>query len=338
MAIKVTLHGSGKKGVNYDAFLDSYIDNFVSSGYPYFEEGDEMLIVGAVDGADTDVIVLGGANFAYDLGSHTVSGKLSSAILGTLGDSYNNDGSFDLDGQGHLTGYTKVVEFEGLKAANNSSTRGEFHEIVAELMYLGGTNSRGAETFFEEINSQGHIVTGSNGADTYSGTEFRDVIKGGNGNDKLNGKDGNDKILGGNGNDLLNGGDGKDVLNGGAGNDKLIGGEGADKLFGGDGNDIFIYKSVEDSNKSGRDTIMDFNADGNDRINLRAIDADTTTGGNQKFDFIEDDRFSGTAGELRYQEKGNNTILMGDVDGDGKADLYITLKGFTDLDAGDLIF
>ncbi|MCF3932669.1 M10 family metallopeptidase C-terminal domain-containing protein [Acuticoccus sp. M5D2P5] len=334
MAVKIRLHAEGNQGVNYNQYLDTFLDTFTSTGFPFFEQNDEMVLVSELDGPDTQAIVLEGANFAYDMGSHTVSGRLSSVTLGHLGDSYNNNGSFDLDGQGHITNYTPVVEYQGLRVANGANTRGDFHEIVAELMYLGGTNSRGAETFLDEINGSGHILTGTSGNDTYRGTEFRDIVRGGGGNDRLFGEGGNDKILGGAGRDILFGGDGNDILNGGPGNDILNGGMGADRLVGGPGNDVFVYRSVEESNKAGRDVIFDF-AKGDNRINLRAIDADETTNGNQRFDFIGEDRFSGTAGELRSVERGAHTLVMADTNGDGRADFLLTLKNYSDLDAGD---
>jgi hypothetical protein len=38
-------------------------------------------------------------------------------------------------------------------------------------------------------------------------------------------------------------------------------------------------------------------------------------------------RFTHHAGELRYKVSGANTIVSGDVNGDGKADFSIVLKG-----------
>jgi len=179
-------------------------------------------------------------------------------------------------------------------------------------------------------------LKGGGGNDTLQGGKGRDTLDGGAGKDKLYGDAGADKLYGGSGNDTLTGGGGNDKLVGGKGRDKLYGGSGADDLYGGAGADTFIFKSVKDSKvaKSGRDTIYDFNGKGGDRIDLKAIDANTKVGGNQKFDFIGTDKFSKTAGELRYEKKKSDTYIYGDVNGDGKADFAIHLDDPLSLSKG----
>ncbi len=80
-------------------------------------------------------------------------------------------------------------------------------------------------------------ITGTNRADTLTGTPGDDVICGGNGKDTINGLGGNDILVGGNGKDVLNGGDGNDTILGGNGKDQETGGAGADVLRGGNGPD-----------------------------------------------------------------------------------------------------
>ncbi|MFB2552772.1 pre-peptidase C-terminal domain-containing protein [Ensifer soli] len=149
----------------------------------------------------------------------------------------------------------------------------------------------------------------------------------------------NDTIRGGDTATTLYGYAGKDVLYGNGGNDKLIGGLGADKLYGGDGRDLFVFKTIRDSTvaASGRDKIFDFSVDDRDRIDLRTIDADTTARGNNKFTFIGSDMFSKEAGELRAAKVGGNTLVSGDVDGDGKSDFSIFLVGNVVLDNGSFL-
>lgn len=130
------------------------------------------------------------------------------------------------------------------------------------------------------------------------------------------------------GNDTLTGGNGNDALNGLAGNDTLIGGFGADTLSGGSGNDTFKFASVQEIGNFGlTDTITDF-APG-DIIDLAAIDANTTTAGDQPFTFVgEAWGFTGTAGELRYMNFGFGAAqLLGDTNGDYSADFTIALTG-----------
>ncbi|QRM30305.1 cadherin domain-containing protein [Microvirga sp. VF16] len=146
-------------------------------------------------------------------------------------------------------------------------------------------------------------------------------------NDTLTGKIGRDKLTGGAGNDKLSGAGGNDYLYGGSGNDKLTGGAGGDDLWGGSGADTFIFKSIKETTVSGtgRDTIFDFSTKQKDKIDLSAIDANTTKGGNQAFSFIGTKAFGGKAGELRYEKAKSDTYIHGDVNGDKVADFTIHL-------------
>ncbi|TCN46332.1 putative secreted protein (type I secretion substrate) [Shinella granuli] len=203
----------------------------------------------------------------------------------------------------------------------------------------------------------GFNINGSTASDTLSGMAGRDLIRGFSGNDVIHGKAGNDVLYGGMGNDKLYGGAGRDILNGdagndflygnagndtlngGSGNDRLEGGAGADKLYGGSGKDIFVFKWVKESTASaiGRDTIYDFSQKEKDRIDLKAIDADTTIKKNQDFDFIGTKKFSKNAGELRYEKKNGDTFIYGDVNGDGKADFSVRLDSIVNLRESDFI-
>jgi len=158
-------------------------------------------------------------------------------------------------------------------------------------------------------------------------------------NDRILGTNGKNTYDGGVGNDQISGKAGNDVLKGGAGNDKLYGGAGRDELHGGAGKDIFIFKSVKDSTvaSSGRDTIKDFSSKQGDKFDLKAIDADTGTNGNQTFEFIGTKSFSGDAGELRYIKKGGDTFVFADVNGDKKADFSILIDASLSLKATDFI-
>lgn len=136
-----------------------------------------------------------------------------------------------------------------------------------------------------------------------------------------------DVIYGYGGDDTLSGGGGNDKLYGGAGNDKISGDAGRDYLTGNSGKDTFIFKSVKDSTvaSTGRDTIYDFKGSEGDRIDLRSIDANTRLSNDQEFKFIGQDKFHMKAGELRYEKKASDTLIYGDVNGDGKADFAIHL-------------
>ncbi|MFH3479787.1 M10 family metallopeptidase [Xanthobacter variabilis] len=133
--------------------------------------------------------------------------------------------------------------------------------------------------------------------------------------------------VGNNFSNTITGGRGNDRLWGGGGNDTLTGGVGADTLTGGSGRDTFVYTTVSDSNRSTYDTLTDFSTAAGDRLNLSAIDANTTNSGvNDAFVYVGSSAFSGTAGELRLA----NGLLQGDVNGDSRADLVIAVgSGFT---------
>ena len=174
--------------------------------------------------------------------------------------------------------------------------------------------------------------TGFAGGDSYVSIED---LYGSNFGDTLRGDAGSNAILGADGNDVILGRDGQDTLYGGTGNDTLIGQAGRDFLYGNGGNDAFVYQDIADSAANYlRDQIRDFST-GADVINLLNIDANTILGGNQAFTFIGAAGFHGVAGELRSAVASGNSIVSGDVNGDGNADFSILVAGITNLHASD---
>lgn len=146
----------------------------------------------------------------------------------------------------------------------------------------------------------------------------------------LVGKLNNDIFYGMGGADELWGNAGDDFLDGGSGDDLLIGGEGSDTLTGGTGGDLFRFFDGDSGTGAGADRIVDFN-NWIDKIDLRDVDSDGTTAGNQAFCWIGGSAFSGTAGELRFFFDGTDTWLQGDQTGDGVADFEIVFTGSIDL-------
>jgi Ca2+-binding RTX toxin-like protein len=157
--------------------------------------------------------------------------------------------------------------------------------------------------------------TGTKGRDTLIGNVLANTFSGNNGNDTLSGDLGNDILLGGKGRDLL------------------TGGEGSDQLGGGKDKDRFIYTSIADSRASTatRDTITDFR--GGDKIDLSAIDSNTTIDGNQAFAFIKKQAFSGVSGQLRF----SNGLLEADINGDRQTDFSLALTGINRLNASSFV-
>jgi len=147
-----------------------------------------------------------------------------------------------------------------------------------------------------------------------------------------------DTLVGGQKNDSLVGGAGNDQLYGLAGDDWLLGGAGADNVRGGTGKDYFVYQSTSESNAAATDHILDFE-NFTDHIDLSAIDANSSLGGDQAFSFVGSNAFSHTAGELRVEASGSDWLVMGDVNGDGTADFQVLVSTFNShiLAASDFI-
>lgn len=128
------------------------------------------------------------------------------------------------------------------------------------------------------------------------------------------------------------GNDARNTIVGNGGDNRITGGGDVDILQGRGGVDTFVYTDVADSTLAGYDRILDLGAD--DFIDLAAVDANSRIAGDQ--DFTQVERFTRTAGELTmiHDAARNFTTLLGDVDGDGRADFRIVLLGgdFTGFD------
>ena len=135
----------------------------------------------------------------------------------------------------------------------------------------------------------------------------------------------------------LIGGTGVDYIVGGAGDDVIKGGGGLDLMYGGTGSDRFVFKSVTDAPSGlNRTTIGDF-TEGTDKIDLSAIKTTGTNPG-QDLTFIGTGAFSDQAGQVRQFTSGSNTIVAGDVNGDGTAEFEIQLNGGMTLNSNDFAF
>lgn len=191
--------------------------------------------------------------------------------------------------------------------------------------------------------SQMENLSGTIFDDALSGDKLNNVLAGAYGSDTLNGAEGNDTLLGDGIIGVSTGiygtsgpirteqqiddpeANGDDLLLGGLGRDALIGGWGQDVLAGGKGQDTFTFLTVEDSLEGAEDYILDL-SDVADTINLMAIDADTSTGGDDAFVKVES--LTGLAGEmsLHYDAVNDVTVLELDVDGGG-ADFSLEIAG-----------
>jgi Ca2+-binding RTX toxin-like protein len=153
-----------------------------------------------------------------------------------------------------------------------------------------------------------------------------------------NGNDLNNEIYAGSVASTLNGKVGDDYLVGAALKDKISGGTGADYMFGQGGADVFIFADAAEFGTTFWDAIGDFSHAQRDRIDLRGIDPDTVTAGDQAFSFVGTDAFTvDTRFQVRYEVSGGNTTVQIDMNHDTVADYNVILYGVTALVAGDFL-
>ena len=131
-----------------------------------------------------------------------------------------------------------------------------------------------------------------------------------------------------------------ETLRGTGGDDTLTGFGGKDVLYGGAGADSFVYRAVADSPSGiNRDVIMDWDA--LDRLDLSAIDANSSLAGNQAFAL--DSAGAGTIdrlvgqGLVKYYQVGGNTYVVANTGTGPEGDLQIQISGLHAITIGDYI-
>ena len=296
-----------------------------------------------------------GLTGSFGSGTDTLIGDDNANYIRTNGgnDAVQGNGGGDLILVDDYITYTAVTVDGGSGSDTLSFWKSEVSGVTFSLALQGTAQATG----------EGGTVTATNFENLVGTDLFDDTLIGDSGNNKLYGGGGNDTLSGGDGNDTLYGdaiygpkytdtqdigmsgftvllsGNGDDQLDGGAGKDKLIGRGGVDSLTGGTGADKFIYDSVTDSmpGAGNRDIITDFSHAENDKIDLHAIDADITQAGDQAF-HLGGNSFTGAPGELiQFLDGNGNTIVAGDVNGDGVADFEIQVAHAPTLVAGDFV-
>lgn len=307
------------------------------SGNDHLEggDGDDIYLVNAAgdvvieaESAGTDLVQ---SSVAFTLGTGlehlTLTG--SSAIAG-IGNALDNI----------LTGNTGANSLSGLDGS--------------DTLYGGGGNDTlfgGAGNDFLDGGSGADSMVGGQGDDSYVVDSTSDVISEavGEGLDSvtssvsltlaanvenlaLSGTSG----LSGTGNALDNilvGNSGANNLSGLDGNDTLVGGGGNDTLTGGLGADHFVFNSTS----SGVDIIADFNElnGGGEEGDILRFDGL----GIGTFSYLGTDAFTGGSDNSEARVVGNQVLV--DTNGDGTADITITLTGLTNgnqLSVDDFLF
>lgn len=248
-----------------------------------------------------------GDDFQTDLGNDTLDGGAGADFLFGAG---GND--------------TYIVDNVGDQIENEQNTTAGGIDTVKSSVISVNLN-----LFDSGANLENITLTGSANLNA-TGNAKANVLTGNNGNNALLGGLGNDNLLGGNGNDNLQGQDGKDTLRGQAGTDHLNGGTGADVLIGGAGQDVFQFKTAADSTPAAADQLTAgdggaaFDGPGSkagDIIDVSALDANTTTGGDQAF------LFGGGAGKghLSLIDSGADTIVRGNTDNDAAFEFQLVI-------------
>lgn len=312
-ALGATISGRNGAGLNFDNF---------------YEDADEL------EAATLTVV-----NHGIILGN-------SRSYADSDGDAIDADGLVSVQNDGFIGGMGAFGEHDG--GTNHSEAIAAGGGTITNLK--GGTifavdraiqiddsaegDAPGATTInnagvIQSLRGDAIIIVGTQD-DTLvnSGTILGDITMGG-GNDSVTFNKGSNvdgTVMLGAGDDTFKGWSGDDLIDGGVGEDKLTGGNGADS---------FIFNTTEDSGatKATADTITDFNVKQGDVIDLSEIDANSVAASDQSFKFIGNKDFHDKAGELRFEIKGKETYVYGDVDGDGTADFAIHLDGKLNLKA-----
>ena len=247
---------------------------------------------------------------------HTPVGNVAANlnVTGTAG----NDTLMGGPGEDRLDGGAGRDSYDGRAGYDTVSYASATQRIVLDLDAPARNRSDAIGDGFERI-------------EAFEGSGYRD---------KIFGSENDEVLLGGRQGDLIRGRSGNDTINGGVGNDRLYGDAGADILTGGEDNnrDLFVYASQAHSRAgaANRDVIADFHA-GEDVIDLRRIDPDSTQSRNQAFTFIGDADFTETIGELRFSAGNNVTLVQADLDGDAQVDFEIELRGQVTLGQDDFM-
>ncbi len=318
---------------------------------------------GTGNALDNVIVATGGADTLSGLdGNDTLGGEAGIDVLnggngndrligGTGADSMNGGAGDDIlivDNAGDVSNGGDGIDTVQFTAIALTYTVGSDIEIVTNATGSGNgvniTLNALANTYGGGMGED--RVTAGDGADFLYGRAGNDILIGEGGNDRLFGDTGGDSLLGGDGDDLLYagadvdqvlGGAGNDTLYGEAGNDIIRGGDGVDQLFGGSGSDRFFFTAGETGTTlATADRVRDFNQGQGDQIDLQGFDA-ITGGTDDAFSFIGSGAFTNVAGQLRAVVSGGQTLVSGDINGDGVADFLIRVDGVLTLGTGDFI-
>ena len=329
---------TGNNVLNGGAGVDTMIGGAGNDTYVVDNSGDTVIEAagGGTDIVQSSVSIVGPDALAANVENLTLTG--SAAINGT-GNTGNN---IIVGNSADNTLNAGTAGTDSLRGGGGNDTYVVDHAGVTVTEVAGA----GTDTVQSSV-----TTTLSNNVENLTLTGTGDINGTGNGAANV--------ITGNTGNNALLGGGGNDTILAGAGNDTVTGGAGQDTITGGTGKDTFVYTATGDTGTTptSRDIITDFTTfvtagANSDVINLIAIDANSTTGGNQAFTWIGTAAFSDTnltgtlaAGQIRYQYIDTDgdlvndaTLIQGNVNNNLAADFSIQLSGvLTTLGAADFV-
>ncbi|WP_162240225.1 calcium-binding protein, partial [Methylobacterium sp. Leaf93] len=370
--IELTQEGNDTVRSSIDYTLGDNVERLVLTGTGDLD-GTGNALNNAIFGTGGDNVLHGegGNDILFGNGGADVldGGTGNDTLYGGLGDDTYfvdrvGDKIVELPGQGHDTVYASVsyglsANVEDLILTGTRGFSGTGNDLDNAITGNDGSNrlSGGAGN---------DVMTGNGGNDTLLGGSGADTMRGGTGNDTYVVDNAGDRaieqsgegydtirstvshtmeaniekmVLNGTADLTANGNAGANQIYGNAGDNTIYGGDGRDLLYGRAGADTFVFKAATDSDVSigGRDIVKDFDFAQGDRLDFGAIDANSGLAGDQGFQFVGTEAFSGEAGELRVKFGGGNTLLQGDTNGDGAADFAVLLQGHHVLDSGSFI-
>lgn len=352
---------SGSGAMMFEASRDS---SLVNHGVLHADTGFGVVLTDVTDAVVENRGTIygegGGIEFVPG-GSAGSSARVANSGLIESGDQASVGGSSVYFGIYSAAASTTVTNSGTILTAAKNGAAIEVFGQTAEILNTGTIQSAryyGAEVGSAQgctLTNQGTISGGkgsiilSRAADTVTNDGHLDgtaILRGGNDvyhgeNGRVTGavwgQGGNDLLIGGDHRDALGGGSGDDTIIGGAGRDTLTGAAGADRLAGGTGDDVFRFAS--DSGSVGDRIVASAGAvafagagiAGGDRIDISAIDADTTIDGDQAFSFGS----TPGAGRLWAVDVGNATHIRGDIDDDATAEFDLTIHDGAGVQAAD---
>jgi hypothetical protein len=307
----IRLVNDGSKFTDFGALaVDSNIELRGVRVLPIYDDG--TVVINLSDGSSVQVSLptgisntLAGA-ISFELAGLTAGGSTEALIYLPYG--YTGDGSAYVRYNYATSRFEDYCDTAGNRLYTFTDTDDDgFVDAIALTLVDGDPQWDGDGVANGAVLDPGFLASG---AAEINGDRRQNTLVGNILANQIRGKGKHDALIG----DL-----GDDFLRGGNGADRLCGGEGADVLIGGRGADRYIYRSIVESGVERSDQLQFGRGD---QIDLRRIDADENRRGNQVFHLVMDATFSGKAGELRLFE----SKLLGDVDGDRRADFAIALS------------